>query len=898
MPPLSYRSVVLRARLFGPLSVEVERRSVPVIPGFKARSVFAYLLVHPGSHPRIRLAGLFWPDQSDTRARGSLRVALFAIRHTLEGVGGADYLATDRTSAGLNGDLPHEIDVERFDELLGGPKPTERKPTKPSERTEPMELAAAVALYRGPLLTDLPDEWVLAAQDDYRLRVAGACERLGDHAERSGDLTAAADWARKAVGFEPLRESAHLALIGRLSEAGRPAEALAAYRRCVTMLDAELGIEPSTDIRALGRDLGAKAGHATADHPARRPPPKRPGPAHPLVGRERELATVQGWWRKATAGGPHRFALVTGEAGIGKTRLVAELAAAVAAVGGRCALGTGLELSGGPPFATWSEVIRELVRQCPRPPDEAAWPEVLARLAPVVTAHWGRAACPPSPAPELERARLFEAITEALLWAGRDRPLLIILDDLHLADAASTALLAYVGRRLPELRALVVGTCRPVPTSARLEAAIDGLSRGGFMAPELLLVPLPPRAVRTIAAGAAPTLRTADLERVVSGCDGNPLLAREVARAVGQGEEPFEGLRHLVRAPLGRLKPAARLLVDLATAAARPLELGEAADLMGADALADALEAEFLGELIDLSADDRIRFGHSLLRDACYRELNSARRTRLHARIADVFAHRADRRAAEVARHHQLAGDRSSAGAYLMVAAGDAQALGALGDAADLLREAAQLVAGDRAKEAEAWLALADIEAWRGRRGSWEAASDRGSELLVQLGDTLALASAHAARGRWLRTTLCYPRESLLAYREALRLLDEHGLEAPEVRALALAGAAWAESMAGDPEAVEELAAKAESSPRSSATAHSRPSWRARGRRRCSGWAGSRRARRCSRRPPGSPRETAARTWQWCYGPTAPRPPPAGRLQARARLRPPRRELQVRRPLL
>jgi DNA-binding SARP family transcriptional activator len=334
--------------LFGALSAEVDGRSVPAVPGFKARSLFAYLLVHPGPHPRVRLAGLFWPDLPDTRARGSLRVALFALRRTLEGVHGAGYLVTDRISAGIAADLPRDIDVERFDELLAG--------------GDPAALAEAAALHRGPLLSDLPDEWVLAAQDDYRLRVAGACERLGDHAEEAGDLAAAAEWARRAVGFEPLRESGHRALISRLSEAGRPAEALAAYCKCTAVLSAELGVEPSAEIQDLGRRLGS------AGRP--RPAPvrmARPRPVSPLVGRARELGIVRGWWRAAADGGPHRFGLVAGEAGIGKTRLVAELAAAVGAAGSRQAMGTGLELSGGPPFAPWSEVLRELVRQCGTP---------------------------------------------------------------------------------------------------------------------------------------------------------------------------------------------------------------------------------------------------------------------------------------------------------------------------------------------------------------------------------------------------------------------------------------------------------------------------------------------------------------------------------------------------
>jgi tetratricopeptide (TPR) repeat protein len=159
-----------------------------------------------------------------------------------------------------------------------------------------------------------------------------------------------------------------------------------------------------------------------------------------------------------------------------------------------------------------------------------------------------------------------------------------------------------------------------------------------------------------------------------------------------------------------------------------------------------------------------------------------------------------------VARHQLLAGDRPAAGAYLMVAAADARALGALHDASTLLREAVDLVDDDRPKQAEAWLALADIEALLGHRREWEEASSRGRDLLTALGDRPALVEAIASRGRWLRTNLCYPRESLAAYREALAMLDTFRLDAPELRAVALAGAAWAESLAGDPARVAELA--------------------------------------------------------------------------------------------
>lgn len=792
---------MLHARLFGGLSVDVDGRRVPSIPGFKARSLFAYLLLHPGPHPRVRLAGTFWPDVLDASARGSLRVALWTVRRALEEVGGQEHLAADRLTAGLGPDVAREVDTERFDALL--------------DAGDPGSLREAVGLYRGPLLANLPDEWVLDAQEEYRTRVADACERLGDQAESAGDLADGTEWARRALVHDPLRESCHRSLIRRLAGSGRGAEALAAYRRCAAVLDSELGVEPSAETQALARRVRAGRVVASEPEPSSGLPKKaaaRPAEASPMVGRTDEMAELRDRYATAAAGGP-RFVFVTGEAGIGKTRLTAELSAEIGGRSGRCASGCGLELGGGPPFAIWSEVLRDLVAQVPPPPGNVAWPADLARLVPSMTARWGCAPSPPSSTPELELARLYDAVAEFLAYGAPSVPLLLVLDDLHLADPSSLALLASVGRRLDELPVFLVGTRRPVPLNPDLEAVLEAMRRRGVVADEIVLRPLAEPEVRRIVAEAAPGLADEVVRTVVAGADGNPLLAREGARAAAHGRERSHGLRGLVRGPLGRLSPSARLLVDTAAAVARPLEPTEAADLVGVDTLAEALGCETLGELLDMAGDRRIRFGHSLLREACYRELAPARRSRLHASIADGLAARPGRSAAEVARHYQEAGDQGAACGYFVIAASDARALGALPAAASLLREAAGLAEGDLAREAEIWLALADVESWRGLRPAWEEAFGRASALLGAAGDDLGLAEATASRGRWLHTTLCYARESLAAYEEALDLIHRHRLEAPELEATTLAGLAWGEAMTGDPTRVEALAAASEAIP-------------------------------------------------------------------------------------
>ena len=782
---------MLRARLFDGMSVEIDGRPVPPIASSRARALLAYMLLNPGPHPRSRLAGRFWPDVMDASALASLRSALWALRRALDEAGGAAYLVADRRTAGIAADLPREVDAERFGVLVGS--------------DDPADLEAAAALATGPLLPDLTDEWALAAQDEARERLVQALERLGDAAERAGDLPAATAWARAAVGHDRLRESAHRALIRRLAMQGRRDGALAAYRRCRAALAAELGVAPSAETRALAAGLEAPdEGRALARAAGR-------APAGALLGRDDELGALRRAWDGARAG-RGGVAVLTGVAGIGKTRLAEELAAHAAAAGGRHATGAALELEGAPPFAAWSEALAALVAAVPEPPADAAWPAELARLCPAAESAWGRRPPAPAAAPDLERARLFEAVVALVAWGARDAPLLMALEDLHLADSAALALLAYAGRRLPGMDALVLVTRRGAVVNAGLEVALEGLRRRDAVRAEVALGPLAPAALRRLAAAAAPGLPADDRDRAARLAEGNPLLATAAARSLLAGDDPAEGLRAAVRGPLARLPVAARLVADLLAVAGRPLAPAELAVPVGAEALPGAIAAGAEAGLLAAGDDRRVAFRHALIREACAAELPPGRRAWVHGALAAALAARPRPAAAEVARHLRGAGDAEGARARLEAAAAAARALGALDEAARYLDEAVALDEAGPAP-AELLLALAGVEAWRGRREASDAAFARAEAAFAVARDARGLAEAHVARGGWLRTTLCVPGEALAAYGRARDVIADEGLDAPELTALALAGSAWSEAIAGDPERVEALVAGAEAVP-------------------------------------------------------------------------------------
>ena len=789
---------MLRARLFGGLAVEVDGRAVADVPGIKPRALLAYLLMRPGMQSRARLAGVFWPDVLDTSARASLRSALWGVRGALEAAGGGDYLVADRAGAGLAPDLPRWIDAEEAERLLA--------------TGDRASLEAAVELAARPFLPEIADEWAIEAQDAWRDRLVGALDRLAELAEADGDLAAAIEWTRRGLRHDRLREAGHRALIRRLAAAGERAQAMAAYRRCRDVLAAELGIPPSAETRALAEGLrsGAPAPPQPSAAPAA-PPPAAPAPAParpPLRGRDAELAVLRGALEAALAG-RGGVADVSGPAGIGKSRLAAEIVDGAAAQGARVAAGAALDLQSGPPYAAWSEALRALVRATPAPPAEARWPADLALLCPAVESAWGRDAAAAA-SPDLERLRIFEAVVEAVAWSASTAPTAILLEDMHRADPASLALLGHVGRRLGDLRALLVVTRRP-DAEGEAERALEAVRRREGALAEVVLGPLDDEAIAAVVADAASGLGAEGAARVADAAGGNPLVAREGARAAAAGLAPEEGLRGSARASLAGLSGAGRDLVALAAAAGRPLSPGEAVEILGPEPAAHAREIAAQAGLLAPRPDGRLAFSHDLVARACAAELAPERLGWAHQRMAEALAGRPAGRAAEVAHHLRLGGRGPRAVPYLAAAAAEARRLGALDEAAGFLAEGIALAPAP-ADEAELWLGLAEVHAWRGDREGLDAAFGRARSLLEASGPPAALAAAWASRGRWLRTSICFPRESLEAYRTALGLLAD-GADAPEVELLARAGAAWAESVAGDPARAEADVAALEGRP-------------------------------------------------------------------------------------
>jgi DNA-binding SARP family transcriptional activator len=239
---------MVRFWVLGGFTIELDGTAVEPPRSRHARSLLAWLALHPGAHSRARVAARFWPEVRDSSARASLRVALSELRASLGAAAGC--LIADREHVGLAPDRVW-VDALQFGELEAGG-----------------EFEAAVELWRGELLPGLDDDWVLEARDAHVAVLIDALSRLAAKREASGDLGAAISLSRRMVAVDPISEAATRELMRRLASAGERGSAIAAYRRLAERLSRQLRMAPGAGTRALAHELVAiDAGPAADGHP-------------------------------------------------------------------------------------------------------------------------------------------------------------------------------------------------------------------------------------------------------------------------------------------------------------------------------------------------------------------------------------------------------------------------------------------------------------------------------------------------------------------------------------------------------------------------------------------------------------------------------------------------------
>ena len=565
---------MLHIRLLGGFRLLLDDTPLTAVDTPRQQALLAYLLLHRATpQPRQRLAFLFWPESTDAQAQTNLRQLLYTLRQRLPDA--QHYLAIDGRTVQWRGDEPYALDVADFEEALACAEQS-------AGLDQVAALEQAVARYAGELLPELYDDWVLSAREQLRLRFVAALTTLIHLHEERRELKPAIAYAQRLLRHDPLLEETYRQLM-RLHalEDDRPA-ALRVYHTCATILDREFGVEPSETTQAVYTRLL----NATTS-----PLPNRAAPAHAalalrLVGRQAEWAALEHAWRLAAAGRAH-CVLLTGEAGIGKTRLAEELLAWAEQQGLANAATRCYAMEGSLPLAPVIDWLRSPLFQPVLASLTPAGRGELARLLPELRPE--QVDLPPAePASERwQRAGLFDALARAV-FAGR-APLLLVIDDLQWCDPETLEWLHFLLQFKPGARLLIVGTLRPEELDDQHPVQLLRLKLlSASQLTEIRLGALPAAATAQLAVEVARrALDSSILEQLVKDTEGVPLYVVEAIREQATGDDfrsaglmgsplPLRQattlppkIQAMIQSRLARLSPTARDLASLAAVIGR-----------------------------------------------------------------------------------------------------------------------------------------------------------------------------------------------------------------------------------------------------------------------------------------------------------------------------------------
>ncbi|RZU74490.1 transcriptional regulator [Micromonospora kangleipakensis] len=694
--------------VLGPVEAVGDRGRVP-LKGARQRAVLARLLVARGRVvPVDRLVGDLWAEPPEG-AVAAIRTFVADLRRALEPDRPprqpARLLVTTPPGYALAA-APDAVDAWRFEAAVGG-----AGELLAAGRPGPAlaGLDAALALWRGPAYAEFADQGWARAEinrlDELRMlaveRRAEALLALGRAAEAASDL-------RAHTTAQPLREDAWHLLAVALYRAGRQGDALAALRRARETLVGELGLDPGPRLRQLEADILAQAPHlrpapAAAPVAGGAPPPAQardglptpasapaggevptpspdggavPTPAggavptpvtgerRPFVGRGAELAGLERAADDVARRGRPGLALVSGEAGGGKTALAEALTDRLAAAGWTTAWGRSPEYDGAPVAWPWAQVTAALTGgSAPRDPGS---PTTGADAGSAQDAPTDRTGGPSLAATDaaVARFRLHRAAATRLTAAAGRRPVLVVIDDLHRADEDTLDLLTALlsGPEPVTGPVLVVGTFRATEISPELTATLARLARTEPV--RIYLGGLSEAATGEIVGALAgreldgPTVR---LLHRRSG--GNPFFVRELARLLAaEGDAALAavpaGVRDVIRHRLAQLPETTRTVLRQAAVIGRDVDPEVLAALAGEDAMLDALDRAVPAGFL---TGPGTRFTHILVRDTLYGDLSAPRRARWHTEVGEAIERLRPDDVVALAHHFTQAGGRATA---------------------------------------------------------------------------------------------------------------------------------------------------------------------------------------------------------------------------------------------
>jgi predicted ATPase/DNA-binding SARP family transcriptional activator len=640
-------SDLLNISLLGPMEIRRGKRRIELPSSKKARGLLAYLIVNRRQHRRDRLTELLWDVADDPKA--GLRWCLSKIRPLVDGPQRPRILA-DRETVEFRAE---DLSVDSFavrDAIKRGVSSMTLK-----------ELEYLASLFRGSFLEglELPDyysfqAWLIAEREDALAQQVSILRAIVN--DLSDDAAKAIPYGRLLVERDPLDEHSRATLSGFLVRLGRHAEA----RRLIETgkrLASELGTGTSGVLEQTARELPRRTSDdAESRTPAEGRFPEWRSPTA-MIGREEERERVRSMLDNSRDSRRGHVVLITGEAGVGKSRFLAELSADTLSGRGTALSGRSYEAEARRPYGPWIDAIRSL--------HPSAMGDVLRdELAPLLTGLTFE------DERQGGRDRLFAAIAELLAARAHSAaPVLLQFDDVQWCDEASAELLHYVVRVTRHRPVSVVLAARSgeLPDNEAMMRVLRGFRQDRWIE-EIELAPLSRKETNRLVSLISPSVNA---DAVFDESGGIPLYAIELARASDRSAGSVDPtLAVLIRDRIDRLPVVAGDVLRWAAVLGSTFNLQRLVSIvsLGFNEVTSAVEIldrhALLREISPAAGPAAYGFTHNVVRRAVYDGLSEPRRRLMHWRIAKMFEQEGSSTtmmAAQVAHHAALAGEAATA---------------------------------------------------------------------------------------------------------------------------------------------------------------------------------------------------------------------------------------------
>jgi DNA-binding SARP family transcriptional activator/energy-coupling factor transporter ATP-binding protein EcfA2 len=660
----------LQIQLFNRLQLFYHGQPLKFNAPAKTEALFAYVLIHRDMRiARETLAFALWPDETEEKARANVRRHIQLLQRTLPANPRQPWIVGERGEVQWNPLCDFQLDILDFERLSG----------------EADGNTAAIETYLGDLLADNFDDWLLPERERLRRMQCSNLERLTDSHRRDRDFRKAIASAQALLAHDPWREDTIRLLMSLRHESGDRAGALQEYEAFAQRLRRDMDVDPMPETKARYDSVTRNAAPlaAVVELEPRRPPSTQI--ALPFVGREGELALLNDWWTRA-AHGHGRFVLIGGDAGIGKSRLLAQLNSIAERQGGRVIAG-GTTFPETMPYQAVAEALREALAMIAEREIEPMWLAAASALLPELRQIGAELPALPVLEAPREQARLFEALARCIEGIARARPLLVILEDLHWSGGATAALLEYLTRRIVALPVLIAATYRSdrASRSHPLRALRRSLHRSGAFGHVSLGRLAQDEVERCLASIPELADRNGDFAaRAHALCDGNPFFLAEIVRDSVASNSPEPALPKTMDAAIA--SRVARLSSEAGRIAEIAAIIGHSFDVEVLGAAAGQSEDQVLrslDELLDgflivdrggarLGSKYDFSFAHEIIKAQLYAKIPQDVRVRRHRRVGRVMEDLyppPNVPASELALHFDRGAEPAKAAAYYSIVA-------------------------------------------------------------------------------------------------------------------------------------------------------------------------------------------------------------------------------------